>query len=170
MQGSSRPLAGFRSRCLLRGWLFPSCGGRFSLFRRDRLSRFGYGCMSRFGHGFNRSWQFRPGRFRSAMAAMVQRLDARSFFFFPHQSVYIFSALVLEIFRNRFSCHDRSVAELSRPSLSNFGHSVTNHGSPRQWPWMNCVDRRLTGVVRAAVNLVAGIPDTPPLLEKKASH
>ncbi len=50
------------------------------------------------------------------MVAMVERLDARSFFFRPQLSVYIFSALVLEVFRNRFSCHGRSVAEVSRPS------------------------------------------------------
>ncbi len=50
------------------------------------------------------------------MPAMVQRLDAHSFFFPPSLSVHIFSTLVLEIFRNRFSCHGRSVAELSRPS------------------------------------------------------
>jgi hypothetical protein len=50
------------------------------------------------------------------MVAMVQRLDARSFFFRPPLSICIFSTLVLELFRNRFSGHSRSVAELSRPS------------------------------------------------------
>jgi hypothetical protein len=131
MNGSSRLPAGFRSR-LSRCWrLSPSCCGRFCRFgcdrfsrlRRGRLfrfdcgsfSRFGYGRFSRFGHGFNRSRQFRPGRFRSAMVAMVRRLDARSFFFRPQLSAYIFSALVLEVFRNRFSCHGCSVAEVSRP-------------------------------------------------------
>jgi len=46
--------------------------GRLSLFRRDSLFRFGYGCMSRFGYGFNQSWQFRPGRLLSAVVAMMQ--------------------------------------------------------------------------------------------------
>ena len=104
-------------------WLSPAFCGRFS--------RFGYGRFSRFGHGFNRSRQFRLGRFRSAMVAMVQRLDARSFFFRPQLSVCTVSALVLEVFRNRFSCHGRSVAELSSSELSNFGHSVTIHEPPR---------------------------------------
>ncbi len=65
------------------------------------------------------------------MVAMVQRLDARSFFFHPQLSVATFSALVLKVCRNRFSCHSRSVAELSPSKLSNFGHSVTIHGPPR---------------------------------------
>ena len=50
------------------------------------------------------------------MVAMVQRLDARSFFFGPQLSVCTVSALVLEVFGNRFSCHGGSVADLSRPS------------------------------------------------------
>ncbi len=66
--------------------------------------------------------------------AMVQRLDVRSFFLRPPLTVFIFSALVLEIFRNRFSCHGRSVAEPIPSELFNLGHSVTNQGSPRQWP------------------------------------
>ena len=144
MQGSSRHLAGFRSRLSGGGWLSPSCCGRFSRvghcglsrfgcggfsrvgcgrFSRsgyDSFSRVGYGGFSRFAHGFNRSRQFRLGRFLRAMLAMVQRLDARSFFFRPQLSVCAVSALVLKVFRNRFSCHGRSVAELSPPELSNF--------------------------------------------------
>ena len=65
------------------------------------------------------------------MVAMVQRLDARGFFFRPQLSVCKVSALVLEVFRNRFSCHGCSVAELSSSELSNFGHSLTIHGPPR---------------------------------------
>ena len=61
------------------------------------------------------------------MVAMVQRLDARGFFFRPQLSVCTVSALVLEVFRNRFSCHGCSVAELSSSELSNFGHSLTIH-------------------------------------------
>jgi hypothetical protein len=56
------------------------------------------------------------------MVAMVQRLDARSFFFHPQLSVSIFLALVLKVCRNRFSCHGQSVAELAPSKLSNFGH------------------------------------------------
>jgi hypothetical protein len=41
-------------------------------------------------------------------------------------------ALVLKVCRNRFRCHDRSVAELSPSKLCNFGHSVTIHGPPRE--------------------------------------
>ena len=66
------------------------------------------------------------------MVAMVQRLDARSFFFHPQLSVSIFSALVLKVCRNRSSCHGRIVAELSPSKLSNFGHSVTIHGRPQR--------------------------------------
>ena len=76
----------------------------FSLWLRQVFS-FSLREFSRFGHGFNRSRQFRLGRFRSAMVAMVQRLDARSFFFRPQLSVCAVSAFVLKIFWNRFSCH-----------------------------------------------------------------
>ena len=72
--------------------------------------------------GFNRRWQFQLGLFRSAMVPMVQQLDARSFFY-PHLIFSTFSALILKVCRNRFSCHGRSVAELSTTKLSNFGHS-----------------------------------------------
>lgn len=60
--------------------------------------------------------------FRSAMVAMVQRLDARSFFGHAQLILTTFSALVLKIRRNRFSCHGPSVAELSPSKLSYFGH------------------------------------------------
>src|ERR1700687_4576322 len=43
----------------------------------------------------------------------------------------MFLALVLKVCRNRFSCHGRSVAELSPPKLSNFGHSLTIYLPPR---------------------------------------
>ena len=59
----------------------------------------------RFGCGFNRRWQFQLGLFRSAMVAMLQRLDAGSFFFHPQLSVPTFLALILKVCRNRFSCH-----------------------------------------------------------------
>ena len=102
----SRMLAGSRCRRSRCAWLFPSCCGS----------------LSRFSCGFNRRWQFQLGLFRSAMVAMVQRLDARSFFFYPQLSVSKFSVFVLKIFRNRSSCHGRSVAELSSSKLSTFGH------------------------------------------------
>ena len=130
MHRSSRHLADFRSRLSGGAWLSPSCCTRFLRLGCGKFSRFGRGKFSRFG-GFNRSRQFRLGRFRSAMVAMVQRLDARSFFFRPQLCVCTVSALLLEVFRNRFSCHRRSVAELSPSKLSNFGHSVTIHGPPR---------------------------------------
>jgi hypothetical protein len=157
--------ADFRSRLSGGAWLSPSCCGRFPRFGCgrfprfgcgrfprfgcDRFSRFGcgrfsrFGCdrFSRFGHGFNRSRQFRLRRFRSAMVAMVQRLDARGFFFRPQLSVCKVSALVLEVFRNRFSCHGSSVAELCSSELSNFGHSLTIHG-PLRGDW---TERRTTG-------------------------
>lgn len=62
------------------------------------------------------------------MMAMAQRLNARSLFFGPQLSVSPFLALVLEICRNRFSCHNRSVAELAPSKLFNFGHSLTIQG------------------------------------------
>ncbi len=149
MQGSSRHLADFRS-CLSRdGWLSPSCSRWFSRFGRGRLSRYGLGRLSHFGHGwlsrfahgrlsrfrhsglfrfdhdFNRSRQFRLGLLPSAMVALVQRLDAVGFFARPQLGVFTASALVLEVFRNRFRCHGRSVAELSSSKLSNCDHWVT---------------------------------------------
>lgn len=102
--------------------LFPRCCGRFSLFRRDSLSRFGDASFSRIDHCFNRSWQFRQGRFWIAMFSMVQRQVACGFFFLPPLSVCIFSTPVLEIFRNRFSCHGRSLAIWSE--LSNWPRSI----------------------------------------------
>jgi hypothetical protein len=57
--------------------------------------------------------------FRSAVVAMVERLDARSFVFYPQLSVTALLALVFQVFRNRFSCHERSVAELFPAKLCN---------------------------------------------------
>jgi hypothetical protein len=74
----SRRLAGSRRRPSRGAWLFPSlCRG-----------------LSRFGRGFNHGWQFPLGLFCSAMMAMVQRLDARGFFFHSQLSVAIFLAFV----------------------------------------------------------------------------
>ncbi len=139
MRGSSRHLTGFRSRFSGGGWFSPSCCGRFSRFGYGSFSRFGCGRFSpfrhvsfpRFGHGFDRSRQFRLWRFLSAMVAMMQRLDVRSFFFRPQLSVCAVSAFVLKVFWNRFSCHSLSVAELSLPELSNVDHSVTIHEPPQ---------------------------------------
>jgi hypothetical protein len=75
------------------------------------------------------------------MVAMVQRLDARSFFFRPQLSVCAVSALVLKVFRNRFSCHGPSVAELSPPELSNFAHSVIIH-EPLEKDGQRCTTRQ----------------------------
>lgn len=108
-----RRFGSFRPRLSGGAWLSPSCCGRFSRFGCSRFHRFGYGRFScfryvsfaRFGHGSNRSRQFRLGRFPSAMVAMVQRLDVGSFFFRAQLSVCAVSAFVLKIFWNRFSCH-----------------------------------------------------------------
>jgi hypothetical protein len=100
-------LAGFRCRLSRGAWLFPRCCGIY----------FPSGCGS--------DWMAIPawaGLLRSAMVAMVQRLDACSFFGQPQLSVTTFSVLVLKVHRNRFSCHGPSVAELSLSKLSNFGH------------------------------------------------
>ena len=147
--GSLRLPAGFRSRLSCDRWLPPSGSSRSCRFGRDRFSRFAHGGLSRFGCGrlshFGRSWlprfsysglfrfdhdfnlsrQFRLGLLPSAMVALVQRLYAVGFFVGPQLSVFTASALVLEVFRNRFRCHGRSVAELSSSKLSNCDHSVT---------------------------------------------
>ena len=99
----SRYLARFRRRLSRGAWLFPRCYLRFS----------------RFGCRFSRRWQFRLGLFRSAMVAMVQRLNARGFFFQTQLSVFL---VVMA----------SSVAELSPSKLSNFGHSATIHRPPRR--------------------------------------
>jgi hypothetical protein len=62
------------------------------------------------------------------MVAIVQRLDERSFFGHPQLIVSTFSAPVLTVCRNRFSCHGPSVAELSPSKLSNFSHLLTFMG------------------------------------------
>ena len=59
------------------------------------------------------------------MVALVQQLDAVGFFVRPHLGVFTASAFVLEVFRNRFRCHGRSVAELSSSKLSNCDNSMT---------------------------------------------
>jgi len=64
------------------------------------------------------------------MVAMIQRLDVSSFFLRPQLSVCPVSALILEIFWNRFGCHGYSLAELSPPALSNFAHSATIREPP----------------------------------------
>ena len=96
----SRRLAGFRRH--LAGGLFPGlcCG------------------LSRFGRGFSQEWQFQLGLFRSAMVAMVQPLDARSFCFHPQLTVAVFLALVFQVCRNRFRCHSQSMAEPATSKLS----------------------------------------------------
>lgn len=110
----SRRLAGFRRRLSCGGWLFPNSCRSFS----------------RFGRGLDRGWQFQLGLFPSAMVAMVQRLDARGFFFHPQLSVPIFMTLVFQVCRNRFRCHGQSVPEPAPSRLSNFGHSVTIYDLP----------------------------------------
>jgi hypothetical protein len=107
----SRRLAGDRRRLSRVAWFVPSlCRNR-----------------SRFGRGFNHRWQFPLGLFRTAMVAMVQRLDARSLFFHTQLSVSTFFALVLKVCRNRFRCHGQSVAELARSKLSNLALKRTFH-------------------------------------------
>jgi hypothetical protein len=108
----SRRFAGLHRRLSRGAWLFASC------------------CrgLSRFGYSFNHGWQFQLGLFRSAMVAMVKRLDAGSFFFLPQLSGSIFLALFFKVCRNRFSCHGQSVAEQAPSRLSNlalYRRSVT---------------------------------------------
>ena len=57
--------------------------------------------------------------------ALVQRLDAGGFLVRQQLSAFTVSALVLEIFRNRFRCHVRSVADQCSSKLSDCDHSVT---------------------------------------------
>jgi hypothetical protein len=57
------------------------------------------------------------------MVAMVQRLDAGSFFFHPQLSVSIFLAFFFKVCRNRFSRHGQSVAEPVPSNLSNLALS-----------------------------------------------
>ena len=99
----SRRLVDFRRGLSHGGWFFAS-------FWRD---------LPCFGRGFNHRWQFPLGLFCSAMMAMVQRLDARGFFFHPQLSVTTFLALVFQVCRNCFSCHSESVAEPAASKLSN---------------------------------------------------
>ena len=66
------------------------------------------------------------------MVAMVQRLDARSFFSYSQLIVATFLALVLKVFRNRLRCHGQSVADLAPSKLFNFGHSLKFIGRPKQ--------------------------------------
>lgn len=44
--------------------------------------------------------------------AVLQRLNAGSFFLYSLPGVFIFLTLVLKVCRNRFRCHGQSVAEL----------------------------------------------------------
>jgi len=59
------------------------------------------------------------------MMAMLQRLDARRFFFRSELSVGSFLALLIKVLCNGLRCHGCSVAERSRPNLCCFGHSAT---------------------------------------------
>jgi hypothetical protein len=67
------------------------------------------------------------------MMAVLQRLNAGSFFLYSLLSVFIFLALVLKVCRNRFSCHGQSVAEPVPSKLSNFGHSLKFMAVTRKW-------------------------------------
>jgi hypothetical protein len=48
--------------------------------------------------------------------AVLQRLNAGSFFLYSLVSVFSLLALVLKVCRDRFSCHGQSVAELLSPN------------------------------------------------------
>lgn len=65
--------------------------------------------------------------------AVLQRLNAGSFFLYSLLSVFIFLALVLKVCGNRFSCHGQSVAEPVPSKLSNFGHSLKFMAVTRKW-------------------------------------
>lgn len=92
LTSKSRSLAGF-CRHLPRGaWLLASYSDGFSLFLF-------------LGYCFDLRYQRQSGLFRLAMVTMVQRLDARSFFFRSQLSVCSFLALFFKVFRNRLNCH-----------------------------------------------------------------
>jgi hypothetical protein len=82
------------------GQVLPNNGSRRLASLHRRLSRGTWlptSCcrgLSRFRRGFSQGWQFQLGLFCSAVVAMVQRLDARSFCFRPQLSVAVFLALV----------------------------------------------------------------------------
>jgi hypothetical protein len=62
------------------------------------------------------------------MVALVQQLDAVGFFVRPQLGVFTASALVLQVFRNRFRCHGSRVPELFSPKLSNCDQSMKSLG------------------------------------------
>src|ERR1700693_4743390 len=68
--------------------------------RQQSFSFFLFGC------GFDRRQQFHLGLFCCAMVAMLQRLDARRFFFRSELRVCSFLPLFLKVFWNRLSGHD----------------------------------------------------------------
>lgn len=115
LPSESSPLADFRcflyrSPCLLAS----DCGRLFLFFL--------------FGYGFGRRRQFHFGLFCRAMVAMLQRLNARRFFFCSELSVGSFLALFLKVFRDRLSCHGLQCGRMVSRNLSCFGHSVRVHG------------------------------------------
>ena len=75
-------------------------------------------------------WVFQLWLFRSAMVAAVERLDARSFFFYAQLIVFMFFGLVRKYAGIVFVVVARSVAEPPPPKLYNFGHSLTFRGCP----------------------------------------
>jgi hypothetical protein len=91
-RSESRPLAGFRCRLSHSAWFLASYRDGFFLFLL-------------FGCAFNGRCQFPLGLCCRAMVAMLQRLDARSFFFRSRLSRGIFLPLFLKVFRDRLSCH-----------------------------------------------------------------
>ena len=111
-------------------WLSRLAHSGLSHFGDSWLPRFGHGRLSRFDdrglfsfdHDLNRGRQFRLGRFPSAMVARMQQLDAVCFFLRTQLCVFTASAFVLEVFRNCFRCHGRSVADWSSSKLSNCDH------------------------------------------------
>jgi hypothetical protein len=138
----SNPLASFRCVLSRSAWLLASDDGGLSPF-------FQLGC------GFYQRYQFWLRLFCLAVV-MLQRLDARSFFYYSQLSVGSFLAFFLKVFRNRLSCHGSSVAELSPCNLSHFDHSHDYGQGGSGENMLSTTERPSRYVEMARKNLVSG--------------
>jgi hypothetical protein len=94
------------------------------------------------------------------MVAMVQRLDARSFFFRSQLSVCSFLALFFKVFRNRLNCHGLQCGRTVSARLCNFGvPRIRGSGSLRN---------RSVGALKVAIALSAAVEN--PLHTRRTSH
>jgi hypothetical protein len=114
----SRRLANSSRSLSRRAWFFPGCCRR----------------CSRFWSTFKHRWQLRLRLFLSSMMAVLQRLNAGSFFLYSLLSIFIFLALVLKVCRDRFSCHGQSVAELLSPNCPILATRWNSWSAQQEWP------------------------------------